>query len=287
MSKGSSLLLTLLLVAAHVCAAASHPTPREAGTFRDCAICDPMRVIPPGQFLMGSPASEPGREATEGPRHRVSIAKPFAIGVYDVTVAEYRRFVEATGYAPRNPRCDWQHPSVRRHMIQTPEDPVVCVNWGDARAYLRWLSQVSGHPYRLPTEAEWEYAARAGSAAARPWGPDPDSNHANTGTDTCCSPQVRNGDRWPYTSPVGSFPPNAFGLFDMIGNVWQWTMDCGSQDYSHPAATVADATTCATHIIRGGGWFHPPQVARSAARVTDDSGLRVPDIGFRVARSVP
>ena len=276
----------LVLVAVRVCAD-SQPTPGKAGAFRDCPTCDLMQVIPPGHFFMGSPANESGRQASEGPRHRVAIVRPFAIGVYDVTVAEYRRFVTATGYAPKNPRCDWRHPSVRRHMIQTPEDPVVCVDWEDARAYLRWLSRVSEHPYRLPTEAEWEYAARAGSTTARPWGPDPDSNHANTGTDKCCGPQVSKGDRWLYTSPVGSFPPNAFGLFDVIGNVWQWTMDCGSSDYSHPATSVPHANACATHIIRGGGWFHSPEVARSAMRIADDSGLRVPDIGFRVARSLP
>lgn len=280
-------LLILMALVAQGCAL-PHPTSREPRILRDCPICGSMRVIPPGHFLMGSPGNEPGRQANEAPRHSVLIARAFAIGVHDVTVAEYRRFVEATGYAPGNPRCDWRNPTVHGIPIsQMPEDPVVCVSWNDAHAYLQWLSQISQQPYRLPTEAEWEYAARAGSTAARPWGPDPDSNYANTGTETCCGPRVSKGDRWPYTSPVGSFPPNAFGLFDMIGDVWQWTMNCGSADYTQPDTPDLDATSCRTHVVRGGGWFHPPQVARSAARAADDSELRMPDIGFRVARSVP
>lgn len=277
----------LVMVLAQACAP-SHLAMRRSGVFRDCPTCDPMRWVPAGQFLMGSPENEPGRQSSEGPRHRVSIAHAFAIGIHDVTVAEYRRFVEATGYAPGNPRCDWRNPTAHgKPVMQTPEDPVVCVSWYDARAYAGWLSRTGGHPYRLPTEAEWEYAARAGSAAARPWGPDADPNRANTGAQNCCGPRVSGGDRWAYTSPVGSFPPNAFGLFDMIGDVWQWTLDCGSADYRHPAAPPSDSVACATHIVRGGGWFHPPDAARSAARAADDSHLRVADIGFRVARSVP
>lgn len=283
---GSAALLVLMLLAGGC--APSHLRNRGSGTFRDCPTCEPMRVIPAGQFLMGSPENEPGRQPSEGPRHRVSIASAFAIGIHDVTVAEYRHFVEATAYAPRNRRCDWRHPTAHgKPMKQTPEDPVVCVSWNDARAYAKWLSHASGHTYRLPTEAEWEYAARAGSTSARPWGPDSDPNRANIGTQTCCGPRVSGGDRWAYTSPVGSFPPNAFGLFDMIGDVWQWTLDCGSADYSRPAAPPSDRMACATHVVRGGGWFHPPEMARSAARAADDSNLRAADIGFRVVRAVP
>jgi formylglycine-generating enzyme required for sulfatase activity len=247
-----------------------------------------MKAIPAGHFMMGSPESEPGRQAAEGPRHRVSIAHAFAIGTYDVTVAEYGRFVAATGYEPANPRCDWRNPTARGTPIkQTAEDRVVCVSWTDAVAYTRWHSEMSGHPYRLPTEAEWEYAARAGTTSARPWGPDPDPGHANTGADECCAPHTSGGDRWLYTSPVGSFPSNDFGLFDMLGNVWQWTMDCGPADYQKPVIASPDPLACGTHVARGGGWFHPPQMARSAARVVDDANLRVVDIGFRVARALP
>jgi formylglycine-generating enzyme required for sulfatase activity len=267
--------------------AASATASAGPDTFRDCPDCVLMKVIPPGRFLMGSPENEAGRQANEGPRHPLSIAHPFALGVYDITVAEYARFVQATGYAPQNPRCDWRNPKVGGSTLkQSAEEPVVCVNWADATAFIGWLSARSGHAYRLPSEAEWEYAARAGSTSARPWGPQADPDRANTGADKCCAPHTDKGDRWLYTSPVGSFPPNAFGLYDMIGNVWQWTVDCGTDNYGSKATLTRKPTSCATHAIRGGGWFHPPEMARSAARVIDDSDLRVADIGFRVARTL-
>ena len=256
-------------------------------TFRDCADCMLMAVLPPGRFMMGSPKNEPGRQTAEGPRHAVTIPKAFAISVYDVTVADYTQFVDATGYAPLNPRCDWRNPAYKGTLLrQTPADPVVCVSWTDANEYLRWLSTRGGNTYRLPTEAEWEYAARAGTTSARYWGPKPDPNRANTGTDTCCAPGVAGADRWLYTSPVGSFPANPFGLYDMIGNVWQWTADCGSENYVLENSARPDPQACETHVVRGGGWFHPPEQARAATRAADQKDLRVADIGFRVARSL-
>jgi sulfatase modifying factor 1 len=254
---------------------------QATATFRDCTDCSLLKRIPAGRFRMGSPYDEPGRQDNEAPPHRTAIAHSFALGVYDVTRADYARFVEATGYAPTNPRCDWRHPRFRGASLeQAPDEPVVCVSWSDANAYLRWLSAKAGHTYRLPTEAEWEYAARAGSATARPWGPDADPQRANTALAPGDAPSDAK-TRWPYTSPVGSFPPNHFGLFDMLGNVWQWTADCG---------TAADAAKpnvpCQYHVVRGGGWFHPPAMARSAARAADETDFRVTDIGFRVARSL-
>ena len=273
--------LLLLIFASAQLLAASKADSASLRTFRDCANCVLLQVIPAGHFLMGSPENEVGREMAEGPRRSVSIRRAFAIGVYDITVAQYARFVKATGYTPQNPRCDWRNPKFRSTLLsQSADEPVVCVNWLDATAYIRWLSKLTSHTYRLPSEAEWEYAARAGSTTARPWGAYPDPNHANTGADTCCATQTRAGDRWPYTSPVGSFPPNAFGLYDMIGNVWQWTADCGSRGYEKNSAS------CDTHIVRGGSWFHPPQRARSASRVADGKDLRVVDIGFRVVRDL-
>jgi formylglycine-generating enzyme required for sulfatase activity len=241
-------------------------------TFRDCSDCALMVSLPAARFLMGSPPSEPGRRDDEGPQRRVDIRHPFALAVYDVTRAEYARFVDATGYAPANPRCDWRHPTARGAPLnQQADEPVVCVSWTDANAYVRWLSARASHPYRLPTEAEWEYAARAGSASAHPWGPDADSTRANTAMVEGERPSKAKA-RWPYTSPVGSYPPNRFGLFDMLGNVWQWTADCGQ--------------TCDRHVLRGGAWFQSPTLARSAARVEDETEFRVTDIGFRVARSL-
>jgi formylglycine-generating enzyme required for sulfatase activity len=258
-------------------------------TLRDCTDCIRMRVLPIGRFMMGSPESETGRQSSEGPRHTVAIAKPFAISVYDVTVEDYAHFVDATGYAPPHARCNWRNPAFHGAPLnQTPNDPVVCVSWTDANEYTRWLSTRSGHTYRLPTEAEWEYAARAGSTSARYWGQNADANRANTGAETCCAPYTKGADRWLYTSPVGSFAPNRFGLFDMLGDVWQWTADCETETEPLSAGSTVrpGLAPCETHIARGGGWFHPPQLARSAARVADQTDLRVADIGFRVARTL-
>jgi formylglycine-generating enzyme required for sulfatase activity len=271
------LILGMLCVPVLAALLALTATPQRVNpgvTFRDCAGCGLMRVLPAGRFVMGSPLEEIGRQAGEMPQHAVAVKRPFAIGVHDVTRAEYARFVSATGYAGKKTRCDWRNPKLRGAPFkQTPSDPVVCVNWTDAQAYLRWLSRKSGHAYRLPTEVEWEYAARAGSITARPWGPNADRDRANTGADTCCGPQTGGRDRWRYTSPVGSFAPNAFGLFDMIGNVWQWTADCGD-------------AACGEHAVRGGGWFHSAMMARSASRAVDRADRRATDIGFRVARSL-
>jgi formylglycine-generating enzyme required for sulfatase activity len=244
----------------------------QPATFRDCPDCAVMAKIPAGRFQMGSPVGEPGRQDDEGTPRLVRIERPFALAVYDVTVAEYARFADATGYVPEHPRCDWRHPTSRGAPLnQTPQDPVVCVSWTDANAYIRWLSAKAGHAYRLPTEAEWEYAARAGSVTARPWGPDPDPARANTAIAEGAAVPVTKA-RWPYSSPVGSFPANRFGLFDMLGDVWQWTADCGA--------------ACDRRVVRGGGWFHPPEAARSASRAADETDFRVSDIGFRVARSL-
>jgi formylglycine-generating enzyme required for sulfatase activity len=239
-----------------------------------------MTMIPAGRFQMGSPSKEAGRQDNEAPPHLVAIARPFALGVYDVTLAEYATFVAATGYAPPAPRCDWRHPTFRgRSLDQTPQEPVVCVSWSDANAYIRWLSAETGHAYRLPTEAEWEYSARAGSTTARPWGADADPERANTAAPDGGTPSAAK-QRWPYTSPVGSFPPNRFGVFDTLGNVWQWVADCATLNETPPTREP-----CRARVVRGGGWFHPPEAARSASRAADATDFRVSDIGFRVARS--
>jgi formylglycine-generating enzyme required for sulfatase activity len=256
--------------------------PPAGRIFRDCRDCPIMVALPSGHFLMGAPPAEPGRDPAEPPPRMVTISRPFAIGRFDVTRADYGRFVAATGYAPANPRCDWSRPVAKGVALnQRPDEPVVCVNWSDAQAYLRWLSATTGKAYRLPTAAEWEYAARAGSRTARPWGDGIGRDRANYGADACCGPAAagKEKDRWLYTSPVGSFAPNAFGLYDMIGNVCQWTDTCGSSGQS-------DASDSRLRCVRGGGWFHPPFMLRSAAEAADDRDKRVADIGFRVARSL-
>jgi formylglycine-generating enzyme required for sulfatase activity len=255
---------------------------------RDCAGCTTMIAVPAGRFVMGSPGTEPGHSDAESPVHEVAVMA-FEIGANDVTRAEFAAFVAATGYDTRDAKCDWRAPKSHAvAMNQTDRDPVVCVNWNDAQAYVAWLSKKSGRTYRLPSEAEWEYAARAGSRTARPWGAVLTRDNANYGTDPCCGAFAQGADKWLYTSPVGSFPPNRFGLSDMIGNVWQWVEDCGHDDYAGAPAdgTVWAGGDCSTHIVRGGAWFQGPESARSAARAADKTDFRIGDIGFRVARSL-
>ena len=261
--------------------------PCAAKEFADCADCPQMIVVPAGTFLMGSPETEKGRGPEEGPQHHVTIPHAFALGRFDVTRDQYAVFARATG-ASADAKCDWRNPKFRgAPFTQTGNDPAVCVNWAEANAYTSWLSRKTGRRYFLPSEAEWEYAARAGSTTARPWGETISHEEANYGADVCCGPLALGRDRWLTTSPVGSFPPNPFGFADVIGNVWQWTADCG-EDYARTPRDGSAATSgdCTKHIVRGGGWFHGPDAARSATRVADDASRRAADIGFRVASDI-
>lgn len=261
----------------------------SARSFRDCANCPLMSVIPAGRFVMGSPASETGRTDAEGPQHDVVIAHAFAVSVFDVSRSDFEAFARESNFSQSGAGCGWRAPRAGGAPInQSPTDPVVCVSWNDAQAYLAWLSARTGKHYRLLTESEWEYAARAGTTSARPWGEHPSHEQANTGADRCCAPVVSGRDRWLHTSPAGSFPANRFGLADMIGNVWQWVEDCASDDYvAAPTNAAARAgAACELHIVRGGSWFHPPDMARSASRVADRADFRIGDIGFRVAETL-
>jgi formylglycine-generating enzyme required for sulfatase activity len=254
---------------------------KPRSTFRDCDGCPVMTIVPGGGFMFGSPPTEIGRDAGESLPHRVRIDRAFAVAIHDVTRSEFMQFADATGYAATAAHCDWRNPTFHGQSLgQGPDDPVVCVDWADAQAYARWLSSRTGQAYRLPDEMEWEYAARAGSRTARPWGDAADRDRANMGADVCCGPYAAGADHWLYTSPVGSFPPNRFGLFDMVGDVWQWTASCGDD----PAP--AHPEDCKTRVVRGSGWFHPPASARSASRAADDADRRAADIGFRVVREI-
>lgn len=257
--------------------------------FRDCAECPLMVVVPAGSFVMGSPDSEPGHQPAESPQHRVTIKRAFAIGAYDVTRREFEAFARDRGYKTDQTPCDWMSPKVRGAPINQSEiDPVVCVSWSDAHAYAGWLSRKSGHQYRLPSEAEWEYAARAGSTGPRSWRESNSRSFANYGSDQCCSAYAAGRDRWLFTSPVGSFPPNAFGLYDMLGNVWQRTEDCGHENFSGAPVDGSAWTKggdCATRIVRGGAWFSPLSELRLASRAADPADFRKNDIGFRVVRA--
>ena len=234
-----------------------------------------MVVVPAGRFQMGSPSYEEGRYDDEGPVHRVTIGEAFAVSIYEVTLAEYGRFVDMTGQDTAGNGCSWIDPGWQ----QSRGHPAVCVAWKDAQAYVVWLSQESGARYRLLSEAEWEYVARAGSETAYSWGDEIGENRANC--DGC-------GSRWDNerTAPVGSFEANAFGVYDVHGNVWEWVADCWNDGYAGAPTdgTAWEQGNCSTRVLRGGSWYNYPRSLRSAYRYRNSAGNRVSGVGFRVAR---
>src|SRR5437868_4027030 len=176
--------------------------------------CAEMVVVPAGEFALGSPATEKGRRENEGPQHKVKIAKPFAVSKFPVTFADWDACVSVGG-------C----PQIGDNGYGRGTRPVINVNWNEAQQYVSWLSKMTGRPYRLLTESEWEYAARAGTQTAYFWGEEIGKDNANCNG---CGSQWDNRG----TSPVGSVKPNAFGLYDMAGNVWQWVQDCYQNNYN-------------------------------------------------------
>ena len=241
---------------------------KPGNSFRECAKdCPEMVVVPAGEFMMGSPATEEGHYATEGPQHSVTIAKPFAVSKFDVTFADWDACVKVRG-------C----PQVSDSGFGRGTRPVISVSWDNAQQYVAWFSKMTGRPYRLLTEAEWEYAARAGSTTAYFWGDEIGKGNANCAD---C------GSQWDgrQTSPVGSFKPNAFGLYDMAGNVWQWVQDCYHHYDGAPTnGSVWTFGDCNYRVVRGGSWSDFPQYLRSALRGRNAADLRNGDFGFRVGR---
>ena len=243
--------------------------PKVGERFRDCAECPEMVVVPAGSFLMGSPKSERERHGDEGPVHRVEIAEPFAIGVYEVTFAEWDACAAdggCGGYLPDDE--GWGRG--RR--------PVINVSWEDAQAYVRWLSAKTGKRYRLPSESEWEYAARAGTRTLFHTGETISTDQANY-----------YGKYYPgQTVPVDTFGANEWGLHDVHGNVWEWTEDCWNDRYTGaPADGSAWASgDCSQRVLRGGSWNYGPSNLRAANRNRITTGFRDDTIGFRVARTL-
>jgi formylglycine-generating enzyme required for sulfatase activity len=281
-------------------------------TFRDCRACSEMVTIPAGTFVMGSPESDRDSDPMERPVVKVTI-RSFALGRFPVTRGEYAAFVRDTRRSV-DKGCSWtarakDQPDASSSwedtgFPQSRRSPAVCVTWSDVNAYIQWLRKKTGKPYRLPSEAEWEYAARAGSVTAFPWGNKASHDFANYGSEDW-GPLASGRDRWLYTSPVGSFPPNRFGLFDMHGNVLEYVADCFSSDYtrlprdgspflvsekmsSNPIKELNGRDSCSMHMLRGGDWGDPGSMIRSAARNfgPPPPSERSGGVGFRVALSL-
>jgi formylglycine-generating enzyme len=269
-----------------------------------------MTRLSPGDFVMGSPPGEPGRHADEGPQ-RTARVHAFALGKFEITVGEFGRFVSDTGYRTEAERdagvgcytigpdfkwarlagVNWRAPG----YPQSDMHPVVCVSWHDAKAYAQWLSGRTGKRYRLPSEAEWEYAARARSGSARFWGDTERATcqYANVADETPGGPSpwaerfsCRDGHFYP--APVGTYKPNAFGLHDMIGNVMEWTEDCYRKSHAQ-APTVAEGrlvADCRMRVVHGGAWDSYPRTARAAFRLSYNETGRSAYIGLRLARAL-
>ncbi|WP_373416403.1 formylglycine-generating enzyme family protein [Pseudomonas sp. ABC1] len=254
--------------------------------FQDCPTCPEMVVLPSGEFTMGSPEDELGRQPDEGPLHQVTFAKPFAISRFHVTVEEWNTYTKETGVTLKDgdSRPGRECIAGTPRYEQTPRHPAVCIDFHDVRNYIEWLAQKTGKPYRMLSEAEREYAARAGSSGPFPFPFDEDgeyqiSKHANT-----YGPR----DGFSYVAPVGSFPANAFGAYDMHGNVYEWIEDCYHNSYNgaHSDGKARLTGECNLRVIRGNDWIEPPIFSRSGNRNERAPDIRGDWLGFRVAREL-
>lgn len=300
-------------------------TPTKPGqVFKDCDDCPDMVVVPSGRFMMGASEEEArslGVEAhlsaRERPVHAVRIAKPFAMSRYEITRGQWAVFVKETDYALARPcrsvktpdaqtegapwkaqldyRNDrtWDNPGFE----QTDNHPAVCLSMDDAAAYLSWISKKTGQTYRLPSEAEWEYAARGGTQTAFPFAYDPKTvcKFANTSDKSFENHNPKLGrssaqcdDGFIWTSPVGSFPPNAFGLYDMVGNAWEWVADCHHDNYEGAPGdgSVWKGPEDCEYVARSGGWSSAASGARPSFRVPDPWAYRGGGDGLRIVREL-
>jgi len=271
-----------------------------------------LRLIPAGEFLMGSPDSDPDALWSETPAHRVRITASFYLGVHEVTRGQFRKFVEAERYqtegerdgqgghgydattdsGQRSPEYTWRNPG----FAQTDDHPVVNVSWNDAAAFAEWLSRKEGTRYRLPTEAEWEYACRAGTTTRWYHGND-EARLAQVGNLADASAKVkfpnrkgtiRATDGHVFTAPVGQFQANRFGLYDMHGNVWEWCQDRWGHRYyaASPTDDPPGASGGSRRVCRGGGWNCVTRCSRAAIRSGCEPSFRDYSLGFRLARVV-
>lgn len=309
--------LLMVIAALTVLAAgaqAKDPLPRDLA---DCETCPEMVALPGGSFTMGVPRGEEEREGVPAdlrgrsePQRRVAIAPGLAMSRMPVTRGQFAAFVAATNHqtAPgcwtfvntgatyeyqERPDLSWRDPGFE----QGDDHPVVCVSWQDAAAYAAWLARSTARPYRLPSEAEWEYAARAGTTTARYWGDHAIGACENGNVLDLTLMRLLNldprpqftfrcNDLYAYTSPVGSFRPNAFGLYDMLGNVWQWMQDCLNPSLEGQPADGSPRLygDCESRPLRGGSWGHLPWTVRAGNRMQGQATNRYTFAGIRVVR---
>jgi formylglycine-generating enzyme required for sulfatase activity len=258
-----------------VLSAAAESSLKPLDQFQECSKCPKMVVVPSGNFMMGSLSTDTAADTDEFPQHKVTLAEPLAVGQDEITFDNWDTCYELGGCRIRPDDYGWGR----------GDRPVVGVDWSDAQQYVAWLSKQTGKSYRLLTEAEWEYAARAGSTTAYSWGDDVKKDGQAMADCFDC------GSQWDdqETAPVGSFAANAFGLNDMLGNVWEWVEDCYHDSYDG-APTDGSAWTssdCKEQVSRGGSWADLPQVLlRTAFRLRTPTVNRYTGLGFRVARSI-
>ena len=271
-----------------------------------------MVVLPPGQFVMGSDAANAASD--EGPVHTVTIAYPFELSRCEISVAEFAAFTDDTGYRTsaeesggcwvldpaadagfsQNASASWRSPGFE----QQADHPAVCISWDDAFAYIDWLNSKTGSSFRLPSEAELEYALRGGSQEEYPWGQASQCGYSN-GADQSMPPELQQlfisedwtladcEDGFGFTAPVASYPVNPFGLYDVSGNAWEWTQDCWNENYERAPSdgSAWETGECDQRVSRGGGWGVSPVVFRSAARLRINRGDGDGSVGFRLART--
>ncbi|WP_439533557.1 formylglycine-generating enzyme family protein [Polymorphobacter sp.] len=283
------------------------PALAAPATFTDCDGCGTMVTIPPGSFKMGFHGTVADRY--EGPVRSITFASPFAVAELPVTNAQFARFVAETGHkTPKNcilamdgtykavPDADWQNPGYGRPARD--DEPVVCIGWHDAVAYAEWMKAKTGKPYRLMTEAEFEYVARAGGNTLYPWGDDAEGAckvtnildaSANRASGVTGGPLACN-DGFPGVAPVGRFPANAYGIKDIVGNAWTWVQDCYAMPYPADMPTDGSAQEkhgCDRRGVRGAAWATTAKWARTTFRGRDPVDRISQLFGVRLARDLP
>ena len=304
MGNSKVVAVVALSVLATACSTTTEVTLSPGARFQDCPDCPEMVIVPPGSFRMGFDGGLEGRY--EGPERDVTIDYSFALGRFEVTQAQYAAFVEATGHVSgtgcaiwngetwfHTPGADWRDPGYGRPPA--PDEPVACVTWNDVTAYTAWLAEKTGKPYRLPSEAEWEYAARGGITGTYTWGDDPNggckvANHYDQSGEEDGRPYEPVGcdDGFAIVAPVGSLSPNPFGLYDMTGNVWEWVEDCYlmpiPDEPTNGDPVISDE--CDRRSVKGGSWSSSLFWQRPTFRGRDPMDRISHIFGFRLARDL-